>query len=181
MPLAKPKMTSEDYWALPEGERAELIDGELWDLAAPSRVHQEIVAVMTTGLRNFISEHGGSCKAYSAPFAVDLFADDSTIVEPDVSVICDHDKLTDKGCTGAPDLVIEVVSPSSRGMDYGTKQNLYREAGVREYWIIDPDKLRTTVTRFEDDPAPLVYPSTTPVGVGIFPGLEFCLSDMLGG
>lgn len=181
MPLPKHIYTAEDYWALPEGQRAELIDGELWDLAAPKRVHQEIVAELTTRFRNYVAEHQGTCKTYPAPFSVILSDDDKTIVEPDLSVICDRSKLTERGCEGAPDFVAEIVSPSSRSMDYGTKQNLYRMAGVREYWIIDPSMSRTTVTRFDEDPAPLFYPFSTPVPVGIFPGLSVDLAAIVEG
>lgn len=178
MPLPKPHMSAEDYWSLPEGRRAELIDGELWDLAAPSRMHQHLVSGITSAIHDFVAAHNGSCLVYPAPFAVNLFGDDSTFVEPDVSVICDRGKLSDRGCEGAPDLVMEVVSPSSRSMDYQTKLNLYAEAGVREYWVVDPSLHRTTVTRFEEDPAPMVYPFVTPVPVGIFPGLTLILSKL---
>lgn len=181
MPLRKPRMTADDYWALPDGERAELVDGELWDLAAPSRVHQEIVAELTTRFRDHIARRGGTCKAYPAPFAVNLLGDDSTFVEPDVSVVCDRAKLSDRGCEGAPDLVVEVVSPGSRGMDYRTKQNLYAEAGVREYWIVDPSMGRTMVTRFPEDPAPLFYPFDVPVPAHVLPGLSVNLADVVAG
>ena len=150
MPLPKPICTSDDYWSLPDGVRAELIDGELWDLASPSRKHQEIVSALTVRLSNFIESHQGRCKVYPAPFAVNLFADDTTYVEPDVSVVCDRDKLSDRGCEGAPDIVVEVVSPSNPEMDYISKLHLYDTAGVREYWICDPERERTTVYRFED-------------------------------
>lgn len=171
MPLPKKQMTAQDYLSLPDGERAELIDGELWDLAAPSRAHQRIQHLVAHQLESFIEQHQGDCQVYPAPFAVNLFADESTFVEPDISVICNPEKLSDRGCEGAPDLVIEVVSPNSRCMDYRTKQTLYADAGVREYWIIDRSMARTTVTRFEQDPAPLVYPFKAPVPVGILPGL----------
>lgn len=138
MSVPQPYMTADDYWALPDGERAEPIDGGLWDLAVPSQLHQEISMALSNALPSYVIRHGGPCKTYAAPFAVNLFGDDNTFVEPDVSVVCDRDKLSDCGCEGAPDLVIEIVFPSSRGMVYGTKQNLYREAGVREYWIVDP-------------------------------------------
>ena len=82
--------SAEDYWTLPEGVRAELIDGELWGLASPSRIHQEIVAELTARLRSTIKDKTGACRVYPAPFAVNRFADDSTFVEPDVSVICDR-------------------------------------------------------------------------------------------
>lgn len=179
MPLVKPCMTADDYWSLPEGEHAELVDGELWALAAPSRLHQGISMQLGGLLSSYIVQHGGSCKVYAAPFAVNLFADDSTIVEPDLSIICDKKKLSRKGCDGAPDLVVEIVSPSSRGMDYGTKQNLYREAGVREYWIVDPSMHRTMVTRFYEDPAPSIHPFNETIRVGIFPNLSICLDDVM--
>ena len=94
---------------------------------------------------------------YPAPFSVNLDADDENWVEPDISVICDKTKLTDKGCKGAPDFVIEIASPSSRKMDYSTKNALYSNAGVREYWIVDTEKERTTVYRYEEDAAPVIY------------------------
>ncbi len=172
MPLVKPVCTAEDYWNLPDGVRAELIDGELWDLASPSRIHQEIVMEVSAGIKNYINEHGGSCKVYPAPFAVNLFADDSTFVEPDVTVVCDRDKLSDRGCEGAPDLVVEVVSPSNPEMGYLSKLGLYREAGVREYWICDPIKERTLVYSFEQE-SPLAYFAfDTPAASLIFPGFE---------
>lgn len=181
MPLPKRKMTAQDYWNLPSGERAELIDGELWDLAAPSRAHQFIQGQLVSRIDSYIKQHNGSCQVYPAPFAVNLFADDSSFLEPDVSVICDHSKLSDRGCEGAPDLVIEIVSPSSRAMDYRTKLNLYTEAGVREYLIVDPSMERTTVIRTDADadPAPMIYPFATPVPVGIFPGLDLDLGDIV--
>ena len=171
MPLPKQNMTAQDYWALPDGVRAELIDGELWDLASPSRVHQLICAQLTAAFIGHIAAHGGDCQVYAAPFAVNLFDDETTFVEPDVSVICDRVKLSGRGCEGAPDLVVEVVSPSSRGMDYRTKHVLYSDAGVREYWIVDPSTSRTTVYRFEADPAPVQYPFEEPVPCGVLTGL----------
>ena len=126
MPLPRSQaFTAEDDWNLPDGVRAELIDGQLWDLAFPSRKHQEITYEFGRQLGNHIEHQGGDCKVYPAPFAVNLFADDTTFVEPDVSVICDRDKLSDRGCEGAPDLVLEVVSPSNPGMDYISKLGLY--------------------------------------------------------
>ena len=120
-PVPLPKQhtyTSEDYWNLPDGERAELIDGRLYNMAPPSRIHQKLVSELTQTIGSHIKSKSGSCEVYPAPFAVNLNADDKTYVEPDISVICDKNKLTDRGCSGAPDLVIEVVSPSSSRMDY---------------------------------------------------------------
>lgn len=181
MPLRKHRFTAEDYWSQPEGVRAELIDGELWDLAAPSRVHQEIVLKTSRRLDAHIEEHGGSCKVYPAPFAVNLFANDSTFVEPDISVVCDSSKLSDRGCEGAPDLVVEVVSPSSTGMDYISKPALYKEAGVRECWVCDPLKRRTFVFDFAEDgdAAPMVCPFSEEVESTVLPGFRICFGAIV--
>ena len=180
MPLPQKKTyTSDDYWNLPEGDRAELIDGRLYAMAPPSRVHQKLIIQLGKTLANYIDNHRGDCEVYPAPFAVNLDADDENWVEPDISVICDKTRLTDKGCKGAPDLVIEIVSPSSRKMDYSTKNMLYSEASVREYWIVDPAKERTTVYRYEEDAAPIIVPFTDPVTVGIYGDLTITIADLL--
>ena len=153
MPLAQVKIyTEEDYYNLPENVRAELIEGKLiYNQAAPSRIHQTILSELHTVINNYIKSKGGSCRVYPAPFAVKLRENRKTIVEPDISVICDKNKLTDRGCTGAPDWIIEIVSPSSRMMDYYKKLFLYRRAGVLEYWIADWDKNRLTVYDFRHE------------------------------
>lgn len=140
MALAQRKIyTEDDYYNLPEDVRAELIDGQIYSMSAPSRAHQEILNFLNTEINLYIRRIKGSCKIYPAPFAVRLFEDDNrTIVEPDISVICDSKKLTERGCTGAPDWIIEIVSPSTSTHDYVRKLNLYMEAGVKEYWIVDP-------------------------------------------
>ena len=122
--------TSEDYWNLPEGTRAELIDGKFYDMAPPSRIHQQLVMELAGTIREYIKKNHGNCQVYPAPFAVNLDADDKDWVEPDISVICDPNKLTDRGCCGAPDLIIEIASPASNKMDYIKKNVLYLEAGV---------------------------------------------------
>ncbi len=138
--------TEEDYYNLPENVRAELIDGQIYYMSAPSRIHQEILMFLSKTIANYIDSKKGPCKVYPAPFAVKLFSeDDKNVVEPDISVICDPNKLTDRGCTGAPDWVTEIVSPGNPGHDYIRKLNLYADAGVKEYWIIDPDKKRIFV------------------------------------
>ena len=157
MPLPKERTyTSEDYWNLPDDQRAELIDGQLYDMAPPSRLHQRLSTKLVSILDRYISENNGACEVYSAPFAVNLNADDKTYVEPDISVICDPDKLTDRGCSGAPDWIVEIVSPSSRRMDYSIKNTLYSGAGVREYWIVDPAKERVTIYHYDEDDAPTI-------------------------
>ena len=113
-------------------------------MAPPTRIHQEILMELSRQLANFLE--GKKCKVYPAPFAVRLFEKDGdtpedvdTMVEPDISVVCDHDKLDKHGCKGAPDLVVEVLSPSTQRHDRLVKLDLYQRAGVREYWIVDPD------------------------------------------
>lgn len=180
MPLPqKNHYTSEDYWNLPEGQRAELIDGQLYDMAPPSRMHQELVYQLSRVIGNYIEANHGDCKIYPAPFAVNLNADDERWIEPDISVICDKSKLSDRGCEGAPDFIIEVVSPGSRKIDYSTKNALYSDAGVREYWIVDPKKERTTIYRYEEDAAPTIISFEQPIQVGIYSNLQITISELL--
>ena len=108
MRLLKNHYTSEDYWKLPDGERAELIDGNFYNMAPPSQIHQRLVMELAGTIRDYIKHNHGNCQVYPAPFAVNLDAEDKNWVEPDVSVICDPDKLTDRGCCGAPDLIFEI-------------------------------------------------------------------------
>lgn len=180
MPLPQNKIyTSEDYWDLPDGERAELIDGKLYNMAPPSRLHQELSYQLSRIIGNYIADNHGNCKIYPAPFAVNLDADDKDWVEPDISIICDPHKLTDRGCSGAPDFIIEIVSPSSRKHDYAVKNALYSQAGVREYWIVDPDKERTTIYRYEEDAAPIIVPFSQSIQVGIYKDLSITVSELL--
>ena len=143
--------TIDDIYALPEGKRAELIDGQMYMMATPSTKHQRLVKEFTYQIENYIRGKNGDCEVLPAPFAVFLNADNKTYVEPDISVICDKDKLNDKGCNGAPDWIIEIVSPTSRQMDYYKKLFQYRMANVKEYWVVDPDKQMITVYNFEQD------------------------------
>ena len=179
MSLPQKQYTSQDSWNLPEGQRAELINGQIYNMAPPSRLHQKLVGELYTIINNYIKSHQGSCQVYPAPFAVNLDADDKNWVEPDISVICNPGKLTDRGCSGAPDLIIEILSPSSRKMDYITKNALYSDAGVREYWIVDPQKETTMVYHFEVDAAPTIYPFDVLIPFGIFPELTVTISKLL--
>lgn len=135
--------TTADIEALPEGERAELIDGQMFQMDAPMRIHQNILLELAIEIKTYIRKNKGTCKIYVAPFGVRIKKDNRNYVEPDISVICDMEKLDERGCFGAPDWVIEIVSPTSVKMDYERKTALYREAGVREYWIVDPDQQRS--------------------------------------
>lgn len=170
--------TEEDYYKLPENVRAELIDGQFYYMAAPSRIHQRMSSELYTIINNYIKSNKGSCEAYYAPFAVKLFDDSKTIVEPDISVICDRNKLTDKGCTSAPDWIIEIVSPSNSSHDYVKKLNLYMDAGVREYWIVNPQQLTILVYFFEEDIHVQQYTFQDTVKVNIYKDLSIDFSTI---
>ena len=163
--------TSEDYWNLPEGQRTELIDGKLYAMAPPNRIHQELVMELSATIRQHIKDRRGDCKVYPSPFAVNLTANDKVWVEPDISVICDSSKLDDKGCHGAPDWVIEIISPGNKEMDYFKKLFKYQAAGVREYWIVDPIKEMVMVYRFEKETME-EYSFGEDIPVGIYEGFS---------
>lgn len=171
--------TIEDIYNLPDGQRAELIDGEMYMMAPPNRKHQDISMALSHKIKDHILANKGTCAVYAAPFAVFLNEDDRTYVEPDLSVICDQDKLTDEGCNGAPDWIIEIVSPSSRQMDYMRKLFKYRSAGVREYWIVDSDRDRVTVYNFEAGITE-EYQMQDIVPVGLFDGLQIDFAQIIG-
>jgi len=170
--------TEEDYENLSEDVRAELINGQFFNMSAPNRIHQKILMFLSNKIANHINAKGGRCEVYPAPFAVRLFRDRKTIVEPDISVICDKSKLTDRGCFGAPDWVIEIVSPSNPGHDYVRKLNLYAEAGVREYWIVNPMTKLVYVYYFEENCFKAVaYPFREEITGNVFEDFEVCLNE----
>lgn len=156
-----------------------MIAGQIYLMAPPARIHQKLVSELTQIFGQYMKSKNRACEIYPAPFAVFLNADESTYVEPDLSIICDKNKLNDQGCKGAPDFIIEIVSPSSRKMDYATKNTLYSNAGVREYWIVDPQKERTTVYYYEEDAAPTIIPFHQKLSVGIYKDLEICILELL--
>ena len=162
---------------LPEGQRAELIDGHIYAMATPSRTHQKIVSFLNLRIASYIELKNGSCEVYPAPFAVYLNKDNKTYVEPDISVICDESKLNEKGCWGAPDWIIEIVSPTTKRNDYHIKLFKYRTVGVREYWIIDPIKKNITVYNFENEVTEF-YSFNDVVKVGIYEDLEIDFSKI---
>lgn len=144
LPAEKVRYTFADVLLWDGDEHIEIINGEAFMMATPSRIHQEITGELFRQLANFLE--GKQCKVYSAPFGVRLFEQDGdrpedvdTVVEPDISVVCDRSKLDKHGCKGAPDLIVEILSPSSLRHDRLVKLNLYQRAGVREYWIADPE------------------------------------------
>ncbi len=191
--------TIADIEALPEGERAELIDGEMFRMDTPTWTHQRLLIELAMEISLYIKKNKGKCKVVPAPFAVYIKKDNRNYVEPDISVICDMEKKSEKGCQGAPDWAIEIVSPSSIKMDYERKAELYREAGVREYWIVDAEKEMVTVYDFEHSKTlcqtdvrtqgtcaaalkqweePLHYAFSEKIKVGIFEDLYLKLSEL---
>lgn len=173
--------TIREIFDYPDGQRAELIDGFIYNMAPPNRIHQRIVSELTGTFSQYIRSNKGTCQVYAAPFAVFLNNDDYNYVEPDISIICDTDKLDDKGCNGAPDFVAEVVSPSSKRMDYILKLMKYRSAGVREYWIIDPENQRVLVYLFGDASTEdiLQYSFEDSIPVHIYDSLTIRIADYM--
>ena len=137
--------TYKDYLTFPGDERIEIIEGELFNMGSPSVIHQSLITNLLFEIQSYIKANKGPCKVFTAPFDVILKNDNeeveecSNIVIPDISVICDKNKLSDgKKCVGSPDMIVEIISPSNSGHDYVTKLNLYQKYKVKEYWIIDP-------------------------------------------
>ena len=158
MPLSakRERFTFADCLTWDEDERIEIINGEAFMMATPSRIHQEICFEIGRQLGNYLE--GKQCKVYPAPFGVRLFERDGdspenvdTVVEPDISVVCDRRKLDEHGCVGAPDLIVEVLAPSTQRHDQLVKLNLYQRAGVREYWIVDPENRTVRAMVLADD------------------------------
>ena len=171
--------TIEDIYTLPDGQRAELIDGRIYDMAPPSTTDQRILFKISRKIANYIDAHAGKCEVFPAPFAVFLNADDRNYVEPDISVICDKNKIDDRGCNGAPDWVIEVTSPSNAYMDYDIKFFKYRTAGVREYWIVNPRNKTVLVYDFEKTKRTQEYSFGEDVPVCIYEGFTLNIEKML--
>lgn len=165
--------TIEDRNALPEDHPSELIDGVIYNMASPALRHQSISGVIYHQLWNYVDSHGGDCIPFIAPTDVRLDRDERTMVVPDVFVICqpDDDRMdNDKYINGPPDLIIEVLSPSTRRKDMFTKLHKYEEAGVREYWIVDPNKEKIIVYIFGEESDVFLYGFDSEVPVGIYQG-----------
>lgn len=171
--------TIEDIYALPDGQRAELINGRMYMMAPPSTMHQNLVSEFTIAIGNHIRSKKGECKVFPAPFAVFLNDDSQNYVEPDISVICDKNKLDDKGCNGAPDWIIEIASPGTSRIDYGVKLFKYRSAGVREYWIVNPMKKTVTVFDLEHEEKSNQYSFEDTFSPCIFEDLKLNICDLL--
>lgn len=171
--------TIEDIYALPDGQRAELIDGQMYMMAPPNRIHQRLSHLLDWTIENYIRDKKGNCEVYTAPFSVFLNKDNQNYVEPDISVVCDKSKLNENGCNGAPDWIIEITSPSNPQNDYGLKLFKYRTAGVREYWIVNPQKKTVTVYDFETEEKSNQYNFEDDVPVCIYEDLSINISDLL--
>ena len=162
--------TLEDYYALPDERRVELIDGVIYDMSAPTTIHQLIGLEIWGQLQKFIRKKKGTCIPFAAPVDVQLDCDDRTMVQPDVLVVCDRDKIIKRCIYGAPDFVVEILSPSTKRKDGIIKLSKYISAGVREYWIVDPDKKQVVVYDFQKEDYPVIYGFGGEIPVGIFDG-----------
>ncbi len=165
------EMTLDDYYALPDDRRVELIDGVFYDMASPTSTHQMIISEISFQINSFVKKNKGKCVTFVSPMDVQLDRDKKTMLEPDLFVVCDRDKITEHFIFGAPDFIIEVVSPSSKLNDYVLKLWKYRNSGVREYWIIDYMKdLVRTFFFDEDDIDPVDYTLKDDIPVRIYDG-----------
>lgn len=147
--------TTKDIMALPDGVRAELIDGVIYYMATPNHTHQALLAELSYAFLHYQKESGKKCETLFAPYAVFISRDEYNYLEPDLLILCPHGEEDDRsqsdGCHGGPDFVLEIVSPSSKTMDYIRKLDKYTAAGVREYWIVDPQTKRVLVYNFEKE------------------------------
>jgi len=178
--------TYADYIQWNDNERWELIDGVAYNMSpAPSRKHQKISQILSRRIGNYLE--GKTCEVYTAPFDVRLPLGDEedkmtgNVVQPDIVVVCDSSKLDDRGCTGAPDLIIEILSPSTAKMDMVVKLNLYEKAGVKEYWLVHPTDHTVTVFKRGDDGRYgryEMYDQSEEIAVGIFPDFVFDVKEV---
>jgi len=185
----KKEYSLEDYYAIPEDRRVELIDGIIYDMAAPATDHQLISHELDHQLSNFIRENKGNCRVFVAPFDVQLDGDEKTMIQPDVMVFCNRDRITPKRAIGAPDLVIEILSQSTAYKDMFIKLVKYMKAGVKEYWIVNPENQQILVYILQGDTASVkAYSFDDHVPVGIwdngcridFPDIRDQLDEWLG-
>ena len=183
LPKEEHCFTYADYrqWELKEGERYELIYGKAYVIITPNTRHQEVLGALLFQFYSYVK--GSPYKVLLAPFDVRLFYEedesDDTVVQPDILVICDKKKLGLEGCRGAPDLVVEILSPSNSAIEMERKRQLYQDAGVREYWVVDPENNELFVYRFQQGPIPIYrYKSADIAPVAIFPDLNINLEQV---
>ncbi len=174
--------TLEDYYKLPDDQRVELIDGVFYDMAAPATVHQLLAGEIHRQIANYIIGKKGTCIPFISPVDVQLDCDEKTMLQPDVAIVCDRSKIIRRCIYGAPDFMLEVISPSTKRKDFTIKLSKYMNAGVREYWLVDPYKQMVFVYFFESETCcPGIYPIDDSIPVNIYEGdLQICLADMMG-
>ena len=171
-------MDLEQYESLPEKKRMEVFDGTAYAMAGPSQLHQSVLTELLVSLRNYIRKNNGDCMVFPAPFDVKLNDSPLTIVQPDLMIVCDKDKLDGKRCNGAPDFIIEIVSPGNPSDDYIRKLYYYKNYGVREYWIVDPQRKSVTVNYFENDLLNVPYTFDSVIKVNIYEDLYINFSEI---
>ena len=169
-PEQQGEYTLEDYYALPDDRRVELIDGVFYDMSAPSFVHQHLSSSIFGTLKEFFDKKKGNCMPMFAPLDVNLDCDDKTMVQPDVVILCDRSKIRSWGVYGAPDFCMEILSESTRRKDCVKKLQKYIEAGVKEYWILDPFQKMMLTYCWKDDYAAHVYPLEGSLGLELYNG-----------
>lgn len=172
--------TLEQYEALPEDVRAEVFDGQIYYMASPSQIHQSILLELCTLLNSYVKKRKGDCRVFPAPFDVKLSDNPLTIVQPDIMIVCDKEKLDENRCNGAPDFVIEIVSPGNPSDDYIRKAYYYKNYGVREYWIVDPKRRMVTVNYFEGELIQVAYSFDAAIRVNIYDDLFIDFSEIAG-
>lgn len=171
-------ITIEQYEDLPEDAHIEVFEGIPYNMASPSQEHQTISMELSTTINNYMKKRQGSCRVFCAPFDVKLNDSPLTIVQPDLMVICNPDKLDGKRCNGAPDFIIEIVSPGNPADDYIRKLYYYKNAGVREYWIVDPRRRTITVNFFEQNILNVQYSFEATIKVNIYDDLYIDFSEI---
>lgn len=176
---SQPEITTlEQYDSLPDNIRAEVFDGQIYYMASPSQDHQTISTELTTILNTYIRKKDGSCKVFHAPFDVKLSDNPLTIVQPDLMIVCDKNKLDGKRCNGAPDFVVEITSPGNSADDYIRKLYYYKNYGVREYWIVDPMRKIVVVNNFEENILNIQYDFFSTIKIHIYDDLYIDFSEI---
>ena len=179
MPALQPETISLlQYENLPEERRVEVFEGIIFDMASPSREHQLISMELSTTFNNYIRSKNGNCQIFSAPFDVLLSRTPLTIVQPDLMIICNPSKLDRNRVNGAPDFIIEIVSPGNPSDDYIRKLYYYKKYGVREYWIVDPVRTTVPVNYFDKNQINIQYSFDAVIKVNIYDDLLIDFSEI---
>lgn len=182
------RYTEKDLDQLPPGSFAELMDGVLYFKGMPSLTHERIICRMTKKINDYIEKHHGSCEVFSSHYAMrlrdaDAKGDETNVMLPDIMVVCNPDILTEELCDGPADWIVEVVSPYNAKNDYQKKSYHYRKGGIREYWIVDPQKRIVTVFDYESEQMTqqegiTIYSFEEQIPVRIYPGFSICLQEI---